>query len=136
MRNEEHDVLSYQSYANLGSLQETKLKFVFPLLGLRRRRGGYNKLSRDPQQTTAAEEEANHIEVLQQDSRGTNVFCLFDNVIFRASFYNTTISVRPKILKKFNMERKFLVFIVLSSIIIEKHYKSTMKRANLKQHPQ
>ena len=51
---------------------------MFPLLGLRRRRGGYNKLSRDPQQTTAAEEEANHIEVLQQDSRGTNVFCLFD----------------------------------------------------------
>ena len=58
---------------------------MFPLLGLRRRRGGYNKLSRDPQQTTAAEEEANHIEVLQQDSRGTNVFCLFD-VTFHLMF--------------------------------------------------
>ena len=58
---------------------------MFPLLGLRRRRGGYNKLSRDPQQTTAAEEEANHIEVLQQDSRGRDVFCLFD-VTFHLRF--------------------------------------------------
>lgn len=58
---------------------------MFPLLGLRRRRGGYNKLSRDPQQTTAAEDEANHIEVLQQDSRGTNEFCLFD-VTFHLMF--------------------------------------------------
>ena len=70
---------------------------MFPLLGLRRRRGGYNKLSRDPQQTTAAEEEANHIEVLQQDSRGTNVFCLFD-VAFHLVFLFQEVQALKRLL--------------------------------------